>query len=99
MMLSAKAKRIVTEAVASLPDSAARETWRAFATAHRETIPSDVADIALRALEAARRDVTARLKRHGLDDDERADLGNDLNFIRAVEGDLRKQRSQEQAAQ
>jgi hypothetical protein len=98
MILSAKAKRIVSEAVAAMSDPAATEMWRSFAASTAGNIPPDVAQVALRAIEQAERGIARRLKRR-LSEDERADLGNDLEFLRAVETDLRRRGRSTQAAQ
>jgi hypothetical protein len=98
MILSAKAKRVVSEAVAAMSDPGASDVWQSFTASTSGSMPPDVTQVALRAIEHAERGIARRLKRR-LTEDERADLGNDLEFLRAVEADLRRRSRGTQAAQ
>jgi len=90
MILSTKARRFVSAAVDQLPDDYVRDVWRSFERGPDRDISPKVADAALRALQRAERNIALRLKSEKLDENEEADLANDLYFIQAVENDLKR---------
>ena len=90
MILIGKARRFVAEAVAALPPRE-QEAWRAFDQSERRDLPRDVAEIALRALEAAEHQMMDRIERP-TSENEYSDLVNDLCFVQAIADDLRSER-------
>lgn len=103
LLLSPKAKRLIDSAVSQLADEKQREDWTAWTLAHPrarnpataaddpgEPIPVGVAAVALTALDRKAAALKDRLGSPALDEDEQADLENDLTFIGNVEGLLIK---------
>jgi hypothetical protein len=90
MILSVKARRFISAAVDQLLDDYVRDVWRAFEREPDRGVSPKVADAALRALERAERSIALRLKSENLDENEEADLANDLYFIQAVQSDLKR---------
>jgi len=89
MMITPQACRRITGAVRAL-DPRSRERWESWAATIAAGVPPyDVAEIALRALEAAESDIHRELGRETLDEDARADLANDLGYVQAIETALR----------
>jgi hypothetical protein len=99
MKLSAKAIRFVSQAIAGLPDDALRETWNARVPAADGELSLELAVVALRALEAVERDLVRRLTQGELPPDLKAELGNDLQFVRSIEADLRRNGASVRAAE
>jgi hypothetical protein len=91
MKLSPKAYRFVIQAIRDLPDAMAREGVRAWmeAPAGRD-LPPGIADLALSALEQFGQSMKQYLGSGHLDEDQRAEVINDLRFIDAIESDLRR---------
>jgi hypothetical protein len=99
MKLSAKAARFVSQAVAGLPDASARDAWNSRLPAVGSDLSPDLAGIALRALGAAEDELVRRLAQGGLEPDLQAELGNDLQFVRSVEAELRRSGASIRAAE
>jgi hypothetical protein len=89
MMLSPKAHRLVAEAISTLPDSSARTTWVDWAERPSE-VTDEVASVAIEALENVAKQIVSQLTSGRLDEDEQADLTNDLYFIQCIEDDLKR---------
>lgn len=88
MIITPQARRLISGAVLLLADEA-RSRWnewdRQFSlTDAAADAPREIADIALRALEAAERDLEWRLQQSQLHEDVRSDMLNDLASIRAI---------------
>ena len=89
MNFTPKAKRLVDSAVSEL-NRDAQKIWKNWAhnwvgAGH---VPSDVANVAVDALSIIDARLQDYLANPSLDDDERADLINDLGYVRAVRTDL-----------
>jgi len=91
MTLTPQAHRLIAEAVRALPDGRSRDRWRSFAESARDELPSDVAVIVLEALQGMARHLEERLGATALDEDQEADILNDLGYIRAIEAGLGKE--------
>jgi hypothetical protein len=90
MVLSPKARRFVADAIADFGDGRARALWGSFQRDPGSELSPEIARIALRALEFVQRGMAQRIESGSLDEDEVADLTNDLQFIRSLETDLRR---------
>jgi hypothetical protein len=88
--LSPKAMRFIDRAARDLPADD-RSVWERVDRDPSKALPDDAAKVALMALERFAGRLRDRLAAGGLDDDETADLSNDLGFVCAIESDLRKQ--------
>ncbi|MGH6988812.1 MAG: hypothetical protein ACREFD_15665 [Stellaceae bacterium] len=91
MKLSPKASRFVAEAAADLSVAANRQYLLDWLdqSAGRE-LPRQIATLALDALDR----FESRLRQEiegGVDEDQAADLSNDIAFIRSVKSDLQKE--------
>ncbi len=93
MILTPRAKRVVSEAMRALPSgSAARDRWYSWAEyPNAYEIPSDLVPLVQEALSFIERACEARLNFRPLNEDEEADLLNDLGYIRAIENELRRE--------
>jgi hypothetical protein len=94
MMLTPQACRRITGAVEALPDMRARETWGAWTqegaiNQARADVPYEIAEIALDAIITLERDIERQLGDDTLDENQQADLLNDLGYVRAIEPALR----------
>jgi hypothetical protein len=94
MMITPQACRRIGGAVRALSDTHSRERWGAWAQQGcpnqvRTDVPYEIAAIALEALSSAERRIEARLGEDTLDEDQQADLINDLGYIQAIETALR----------
>jgi hypothetical protein len=93
MKITPQARRRITGAVQAL-DPSLQNRWESWAAAGaasqiRTDVPYDIAEIALRALGAAEKEIYLRLEYDGLDEDTRADLANDLGYVLAIETSIR----------
>jgi hypothetical protein len=99
MMLTPRARRTVSAAVEQLSDSDLRDKWRAWerrgATGE---LPSEITAIARDALHLAERNLQKRLDTASLDENEEADILNDLGYIHAIETGLKVNRSRSRRA-
>jgi hypothetical protein len=87
MVLSPKAVRFVDMAADQLPTSY-RNAWNN--ADHRRSLPYEAADAALQALVRLEGKFRSELEAGQLSEDDAADMTNDLYFVLAVEGDLRR---------
>ena len=89
MNFTPKAKRLIESAVPEL-NREAQKVWKDWAQSWVGAghVPSDVANVALDALGIINARLEDYLANPGLDDDERADLINDLVYVRAIRSDL-----------
>ena len=92
MRLPPKAVRIIGKAVRALQDDPrARDTWRVWEErADNGDLPTNVAEVALKALNFMDAYISQSVQSARLDEDDRADLLNDLAFIRALEDRLKE---------
>jgi hypothetical protein len=89
--ISPKARRFIDEAIKATQDHSAKTAWARFGRTGASDLPDPVAHAALAALEAAARRMRAALASASLEEEEAADLSNDLGFVIAIEADLRRQ--------
>ena len=96
MVFSAKARRVLDDAVGLLPDARQRAQWRRWSADHPQArqpggppddgtgpLPDDVAAIALAALEA--KALRLRVERSEAAEDAVFAFDNDLSLIRSIE--------------
>jgi hypothetical protein len=93
-MITPQACRRITGAVQALPDHTRRDLWGAWTQGARPNqvrtdMPYDIASIALDALVTAERRIEEQLGQSTLNEDERADLLNDLGYVQGIETALR----------
>jgi hypothetical protein len=93
MVLTPKDRRFIGNATLLLSDTD-RERWRDWTRQYGITdtasqVPYEIAEIALRALVDAERDLEWRLQRPYLHEDARSDMVNDLGYIQAIQESLR----------
>jgi len=89
MMITPQARRRITVATGTLTDPEEKDRWQAWASAAaanvvRTEVPFDIAEIALRALIGAEREIYQQLGRREIDEDTQADLLNDLGYVQAI---------------
>ena len=91
MLLTPKAHRFVCEAIRDLPDAGARERLRSWMhQSTTESMPPDIASLALTALERFETWMRECLEASRANEDKEAELINDIRFVQAIESDLRK---------
>ena|ERR1700685_3992337 len=91
MKLAPKAQRFLVEALRDLPDAKGRDRLRSWIENDAgNELPPDIASFALSAFEQFEYWMKQKLESGRLDDDQRADIINDLSFVHAVENDLKK---------
>jgi hypothetical protein len=99
ILFSAKARRVLHDAVSLLPDAQQRAQWRRWSANHPQArmpggppddgagpLPHDIAAIALAALEA--KTLRLRVERSDAAEDEVFAFDNDLSLIRSIEAML-----------
>jgi hypothetical protein len=105
IIFTLKARRLITRAVNTYGNDHQREVWRSWAAAHPDvrrgpadayedgkgSLAPDVVQVALSTLNQMFNAMQARLNSQSLSDDETADLGNDLAFIRSLVKTLGRQ--------
>jgi hypothetical protein len=104
ILFSAKARRVLDDAVGLLPDAQQRVQWRRWSADHPQTrqpggppddgtgsLPHDIAAIALAALEA--KALRLRVERSEAVEDEVFAFDNDLSLIRSIETMLVEERN------
>jgi hypothetical protein len=89
--LSPKALRFIDAAMNETQDDTARAAWARFGRSAANELPAPLARAALTALEATELRMRKALASAALEEDEAADLSNDLGFVVAIESDLRRQ--------
>ena len=86
-----KATRFIDAAVDEMADREVRAIWSSVRHDPGSEMPDRVARAALSALDHYERQLWTQLTKYPVDEDEAADLSNDLGFVRSVESDLRRQ--------
>jgi hypothetical protein len=90
MKLSAKAQRFVAEAARDLTGTDRRDRLLAWLDrSPGQEVPPQIAMLALNALERCEYWMRQRLESGQIDDDQRADLMNDIAFVHSIEHGLR----------
>lgn len=94
MVISPQACRRITAAVRELEDVHRQEQWGAWAIGGipnqpRQDVPYYIAEIAFDALAVETGRIERLLRTAGLDEDDEADLLNDLGYIQAIQVALR----------
>jgi hypothetical protein len=90
MKLSAKAQRFVAEAARDLSGTGRRDLLLSWLDRSGEQdLPPQIATLALGALERFEFWLRQRLESGAVDEDQRADLMNDIAFVHSIESDLR----------
>ena len=87
LILTLKARRLITRAVDAFGNDRQREIWRAWSAAHPDgagAFPPKVASVAHSVLNQMFDAQTRRLNSNKLSEDEEADLSNDIAFTRSV---------------
>jgi hypothetical protein len=98
LILTLKARRLITRAVNAYGNDHQREIWRAWSASHQDVrrgpadafedgagaFPPEVATVAHSVLNQMFDAQTRRLNSGTLSEDEEADLSNDIAFIRSV---------------
>lgn len=96
MIFTPRARRRISDAVQTL-DPASESWWKTWAHAivpnHQADAPPDMALIALRSLIRVEQKIEERLNQEVLDDDLKADLLNDLGYVRGIKAALLKEPS------
>jgi hypothetical protein len=104
VLFSAKARRVLDDAIGLLPDARRRALWQRWSADHPQTrqpggpaddggepLPGDIAAIALAALQA--KALRLRAERSRAAEDEAFAFDNDLSLIRSIEAMLAEARN------
>ncbi len=99
MKLSPKAHRFITEAARELNGADRRDALLSWLDRSRgQELPGNIAALALSALVRFEYWMRVRLQSGDLDEDQRADLMNDIAFIHTVQSELRRESERQSAA-
>jgi hypothetical protein len=99
MILTPRARRTVDAAIQHLPDSRLRDKWRAWEKQDAiGDLPGEIAAIVGNALQLAEQNLQKRLESSSLDENEQADILNDLGYIQAIEAGLKESRARSRRA-
>jgi hypothetical protein len=91
MKLSSKAHRFVTEAARELQGPQRRDQLLSWLDRSLGAeLPPEIGALALSALERLEYGMRRRLESSELDEDQRADLMNDIAFIHSIESDIKR---------
>lgn len=91
MKLSAKAQRFVAEGARDLGGTERRDRLLSWLDrSGGQELPPEIVTLAIGALERCEFWMRRRLDSSALDEDQRADVMNDIAFIHAIESDLRR---------
>jgi hypothetical protein len=89
--LTPKATRFIGAAVDEMADRQVSAIWASVNHDPGTELPDHVADAVLAALLRFERRLRAQLDTVAQNEDETSDISNDLGFVCAIEGDLRRQ--------
>jgi hypothetical protein len=103
VLLSAKARRLVEDAISLMPDPSDRATWDEWARSHEQVkqwdtppgdaaadMPPAVAAVAASALSKLAESLSTEILSAPADDDEVVQLDNNLAYVRLIERTLTK---------
>lgn len=94
MKLLPKASRFIAAAAGGLASTGERDRLLAWLDkSATQEVPRQIAALALRALERSEQGMKQQIDTDGIDEDRKADLMNDIAFIRSVKSDLRHEAS------
>jgi len=92
MKLTPQALRLVSGLMSSSPDGGAHSRWLAWAArTPGGDLPDDLLLVVIEALTDAAWRLEQALSAPGIDDDRESDLVNELGYIQAISGDLKKE--------
>ncbi len=88
MVLTPKSLRFIAMAIEEVGDPSAKVVWRALDKDTSKDIPPAAGRVAWIALSKYERRLLTALGRPGIDEDEAADISNDIGTVRAIERTL-----------